>query len=161
MDLIINIDGGSRGNPGPGASAWIIKDKTGKKLAAEGVFFALCTNNQAVFNALKMALLKAFALGGKRLEVRSDSLLLVKQYAGEYKIKNPELKVLMREIKALAAKFAVVRLSHVPRAQNKEADLMCNITMDNNLKKPADAAAPKPRPKKEPAQGELFDLSNL
>lgn len=188
MELIINIDGGSRGNPGPGASAWVIKDAKGKLLVQEGLFFKECTNNQAEFTALKMALTKALELGAKSVKVRSDSLLLVKQFLGEYKIKNPQLQVIMGEIKQLSARLRI-SINHVPREQNKEADLMCNITMDNHLKKGgAPKAAPMPAapivkqatpapkqniakpktaaqktsPKKEDAvQLELFDLNNL
>ena len=159
MDLIINIDGGSRGNPGPGASAWVIKDKAGKLVTKDGLFLSECTNNQAEFTALKMALAAAAKLGGKRLEVRSDSLLLVKQYSGEYKIKNPDLQIIMSEIKKAAKNFARVDLKHVPREQNKEADLMCNITMDNALKKKPAASEAKPT-KKSPVQPELFDFKD-
>jgi len=133
MELIINIDGASRGNPGPGASAWVIKDAKGKLIVKEGLFFKQCTNNRAEFTALKMALSKAAELGAASVKVRSDSLLLVKQFSGEYKIKNPDLKQLMSEIKLVAAKMKV-SLNHVPREQNKEADLVCNLTMDDNLK---------------------------
>ncbi|MDR0734549.1 MAG: ribonuclease HI family protein [Elusimicrobiota bacterium] len=159
MDLIINIDGGSRGNPGPGAAAWVIKDKAGKPLLKEGLFMPLCTNNQAEFTALKMALAAAVRLGAKRLEIYSDSQLLVRQYGGQYKIKNPDLRLIMDDIKKLAAAFAAVNLKHVPRGQNKEADLMCNITMDNTLKKkPAAATSVAPAPPKKPSQPELFAL---
>ncbi|MDR1123285.1 MAG: ribonuclease HI family protein [Elusimicrobiota bacterium] len=158
MDLIINIDGGSRGNPGPGAAGWVIKDGAGKPLLKEGLFLPQCTNNQAEFIALKMALTASQKLGGARLEIRSDSQLLVRQYGGQYKIKNPDLRLIMTDIKKLAAAFTAVNLTHVPREQNKEADLMCNITMDNALKKkPAAAAAPHAAPKN-PVQPGLFDL---
>ncbi len=190
MELIINIDGGSRGNPGPGASAWVIKDAKGKLIVQEGLFFKECTNNQAEFTALKMALSRALELGAKTVRVRSDSLLLVKQFLGEYKIKNPQLQEIMGEIKQLSARLKIY-INHVPREQNKEADLMCNITMDKHLKgtktpapqtkqtqpkpqpqavqKPSAAAKPVPAKKpaakaKEPQEAvqlELFDLNNL
>ncbi len=190
MELIINIDGGSRGNPGPGASAWVIKDAKGKLLTQDGLFFKECTNNQAEFTALKMALSKALELGAKSVKVRSDSLLLVKQFLGEYKIKNPQLQEIMGEIKQLSARLKI-HINHVPREQNKEADLMCNQTMDKHLKgakipapqikitqpapapqavkKTAVAAKPAPIQKqsakqKETQQAEqleLFDLNNL
>lgn len=183
MQLIINIDGGSRGNPGPGASGCVIKDKSGTLLKSEGLFFKECTNNQAEFNALKLALKNAKELGGDELFIRADSQLLVKQYLGEYKIKNPQLQMLMAEIKNLAAGFKKINIKHVPREQNKEADLICNQTMDKALKKPlapskpiynhlaanAESAeeprksTPENRKKtaKEPKQLELFDLNNL
>ena len=190
MELIINIDGGSRGNPGPGASAWVIKDAKGKLIVQEGLFFKECTNNQAEFTALKMALSKALELGAKSVKVRSDSLLLVKQFLGEYKIKNPQLQEIMAEIKQLSTRLKIY-INHVPREQNKEADLMCNITMDKYLKgakmpapqvkiaqpapapqavkKVAVAAEPaqvqkqpaKQKELQEPQQLELFDLNNL
>jgi ribonuclease HI len=176
MEVIINIDGGSRGNPGPGASAWVIKDVKGKLLTKDGVFFQECTNNQAEFTALALAMQKAAELGAKKLTIRSDSLLLVKQYAGSYKIKNPRLKELMGEIKEIAAEFTSVKLVHVPREQNKEADEMCNIIMDKALKKPAAKTQSKPAapagpaktaeikktaPEKQPRQLEFFDMENF
>lgn len=134
MELFINVDGGSRGNPGPGASGWIIKDKNGKVLVKEGLFFKECTNNQAEFTALKMALKAASEYGKCSLNIKADSQLMVRQYLGEYKIKNPELQVLMGEIKKLATNFKQININHVPREQNKEADAICNLIMDRALK---------------------------
>lgn len=134
MELFINVDGGSRGNPGPGASGWIIKDKQGNVLVKEGLFFKECTNNQAEFTALKMALTAASDFGKCSLTIKADSQLMVRQYLGEYKIKNPELQILMSEIKQLAGKFKQITITHVPREQNKEADEICNIIMDRALK---------------------------
>ena len=134
MELFINVDGGSRGNPGPGASGWIIKDKNGKILVKEGFFFKECTNNQAEFTALKMALKAASDYGKCSLNIKADSQLMVRQYLGEYKIKNPELQILMGEIKQLAANFKQITITHVPREQNKEADAICNLIMDRALK---------------------------
>lgn len=134
MELFINVDGGSRGNPGPGASGWIIKDKNGKVLVKEGLFFKECTNNQAEFTALKMALKAASEYGKCSLIIKADSQLMVRQYLGEYKIKNPELQILMGEIKKLAQNFKQITITHVPREQNKEADAICNLIMDRALK---------------------------
>ena len=137
MELFINVDGGSRGNPGPGASGWIIKDKTGKVLVKEGLFFKECTNNQAEFTALKMALKAASDYGKCSLIIKADSQLMVRQYLGEYKIKNADLQILMAEIKQLAAHFKQITITHVPREQNKEADAICNLIMDRALKNTA------------------------
>ncbi len=137
MELFINVDGGSRGNPGPGASGWIIKDKNGKVLVKEGLFFKECTNNQAEFTALKMALKAASEYGKCSLTIRADSQLMVRQYLGEYKIKNAELQILMGEIKKLAQNFKQISINHVPREQNKEADAICNLIMDRALKNTA------------------------
>lgn len=159
MELFINVDGGSRGNPGPGASGWIIKDKHGKILVKEGLFFKECTNNQAEFTALKMALKAAKEFGKCSLTVKADSQLMVRQYLGEYKIKNPELQILMGEIKQLAQHFKQINITHVPREQNKEADAICNLIMDKALKgansssevktEPKISAAAKPESKKQ------------
>ena len=182
--LYINIDGGSRGNPGIGASGCVIKDAGGKLLKSEGLFFKECTNNQAEYNALKLALKLAKELGGRELYIKADSELLVKQYKGIYKIKNAELASLMAGIRQAAAGFKTVDIKHVPRSENKEADLLCNQIMDRNSGKPAPAAktasspvfnhlsvhTPEAKPKKQnkkPAhkkdngQLELFDLNNL
>jgi len=133
MELFINVDGGSRGNPGPGASGWLIKDKNGKILVKEGLFFKECTNNQAEFTALKMALKAASDYGKCSLNIKADSQLMVRQYLGEYKIKNPELQILMGEIKQLAKNFKQITITHIPREQNKEADAICNLIMDRAL----------------------------
>ena len=92
MQVKINIDGGSRGNPGPGAAAYVICDMQGKILSQEGYFMAHCTNNQAEYTALKLALIKSAELGATELFIEGDSLLLVKQFTGEYKIKNPDYR---------------------------------------------------------------------
>lgn len=165
MELLINIDGGSRGNPGPGASGVVIRDKGGNYLLRQGWFFKKCTNNQAEFKALKLALARAKNLGGTILNISSDSELLVKQFNGLYKIKNPELKLLMDGIKKDILNFKKVTLVHVLREKNKEADLMCNLTMDEAKKNNFNdnhlytLLATKPISKEEPSlpvQLELF-----
>ncbi|MDR0953084.1 MAG: ribonuclease HI family protein [Elusimicrobiota bacterium] len=161
MELIINIDGGSRGNPGPGASAWVIKDAKGQLLLQDGLFFKQCTNNQAEFMALKCALLAAVKLKGSALKIFSDSQLLVKQYLGEYKIKNPQLKILIDEIHSLAKSFKIVNITHVPREQNKQADALCNAVMDERLKSNAKPPFKFAEFKEQAVQPNLFDLNNL
>jgi len=153
MRVIINIDGGSRGNPGPGASAYVIKDTAGKILAQEGYFMPRCTNNQAEYTALRLALIKSAELHATDLEIISDSLLLVKQYLGEYKIKNADLAARMDEIRQLAKPFTI-QIRHVLRHFNKEPDALANKAMDmqqsvgfnpiENLNPPLPTATPKP-----------------
>lgn len=129
MQVKINIDGGSRGNPGPGAAAYVICDTKGNLLAQEGYFMEYCTNNQAEYTALKLALLKAAELGAKELFIQSDSLLLVKQYLGEYKIKNADLAARMQVIRQLAKPFTI-HIEHVLREFNKAPDALANKAMD-------------------------------
>ncbi|WP_428071252.1 ribonuclease HI family protein [Candidatus Avelusimicrobium alvi] len=129
MQVKINIDGGSRGNPGPGAAAYVICQTDGKILAQEGHFMPHCTNNQAEYTALKLALIKSAELGATELFIESDSLLLVKQYLGEYKIKHPDLAARMAVIRRLAAPFTL-HIKHVLRHLNKAPDALANKAMD-------------------------------
>ena len=112
----------------------IIKNEQGKILLKQGLFFTKCTNNQAEYNALRLALISAGKIGGTVLKITSDSELLVKQFNGVYKIKNPDLKILMEEIKTLVKNFKTVTLGHTLRAGNSEADEICNLTMDAGKK---------------------------
>ena len=129
MQVKINIDGGSRGNPGPGAAAYVICNLQGKILAQEGYFMEHCTNNQAEYTALKLALIKAKELKATELFIESDSLLLVKQFLGEYKIKNPDLAHRMEIIRQLATPFTI-HIKHVLREFNKAPDALANKAMD-------------------------------
>lgn len=129
MQVKINIDGGSRGNPGIGASAYVICDMSGKILSQEGHFISHCTNNQAEYTALKLALVKSKELGATELFIQSDSQLLVKQFLGEYKIKNPDLQERMVVIKKLASNFTI-HIEHVLRHLNKAPDALANKAMD-------------------------------
>ena len=129
MQVKINIDGGSRGNPGPGAAAYVICSMDGKILSQEGHFMPHCTNNQAEYTALKLALIKAKELGATELFIQSDSQLLVKQYLGEYKIKHPDLAARMAIIRRLAAGF-IIHIEHVLRHLNKAPDALANKAMD-------------------------------
>lgn len=129
MQVKINIDGGSRGNPGPGASAYVICSMDGKVLSEEGYFIPHCTNNQAEYTALKLALIKCKELGATELFIEGDSLLLVKQFTGEYKIKNPDLQTRMQVIRKLAAPFTI-HIKHVLREFNKAPDALANKAMD-------------------------------
>jgi len=129
LQVKINIDGGSRGNPGIGAAAYVIRQTDGTILSQEGYFLAHCTNNQAEYTALKLALIKAAELGATELFIESDSLLLVKQYLGEYKIKHPDLQARMAVIRRLAERFTV-HIKHVLREFNKAPDALANKAMD-------------------------------
>ncbi len=129
MQVKINIDGGSRGNPGPGASAYVICDMQGNILSQEGYFMPHCTNNQAEYTALKLALIKCRELGATELFIEGDSLLLVKQFTGEYKIKNSDLQARMQVIRKLAAPFTI-HIKHILREFNKAPDALANKAMD-------------------------------
>jgi ribonuclease HI len=129
--LRIFIDGGSRGNPGHGACAAVFYGAGGEVLCEEGKFLGRCTNNFAEYGGLRLALTSAARLGASELEIFSDSELLVRQYGGQYRIKDEVLAGLMSGIRAAAAHFKLISVSHVPRAKNKEADRLVNQILDN------------------------------
>jgi ribonuclease HI len=145
---VIHIDGASRGNPGDAAYAVVIR-APGREPVEEFGALGKETNNIAEYTALVRALERAKVLGLKRLHIHSDSELLVKQIGGEYRVKNEDLKWLFDEAKGLMQEFASVRLTHVPREQNKRADELCNQALDAlKPKKPAPAPAGKAAPVK-------------
>lgn len=125
-DLVLYIDGSVEGNPGPGAIGVVVQTTQGEPVEAWGEAIGHCTNNQAEFRALIAALDKARQLSARGVTVRSDSQLLVRQFSGEYRVKNPTLGVLLTRARALAGRFATVRLEHVPREANRAADRLAN-----------------------------------
>jgi ribonuclease HI len=143
--LTINVDGGARGNPGPAAFAYVIA-RDGQLLSEEAGCLGTATNNLAEYTALVRALERAVELGGERLLIRSDSELLVKQMNGQYRVKNPQLKVLYDQASRLRDQFASVSIVHVPRAENSHADRLCNEALDGLYQPTPSAAAPAQKP---------------
>src|SRR5262245_14004313 len=105
----LRADGGSRGNPGPGALGYVLCDASGREVEARGVFLGTCTNNVAEYRALIAGLEAAARHDVKALVVRMDSELVVRQMLGQYKVKNEGLKPLHAEAKKAAAKLGAVR----------------------------------------------------
>lgn len=129
--LRIFIDGGSRGNPGHGACAAVFLGADGKVLREEGKYLGRCTNNSAEYGGLRLALAAAARLGAEELEIFSDSELLVRQYSGQYRVRDAALADLMAGVRKAAASFKKVTLSHVPREKNREADRLVNRILDD------------------------------
>jgi ribonuclease HI len=129
--LIAYIDGGSRGNPGPAGYGVQIKDTDGLVLANIAESIGTTTNNVAEYRAFLAALYWALEHKQTRLHICSDSELLVKQLSGEYKVKSDKLKPLYQEVVDLVAELDIT-IEHIPREQNKEADLLANMGMDKN-----------------------------
>lgn len=125
----VHIDGASRGNPGAAAYALVI-DRPGHHRWEEADCLGHTTNNIAEYTALVHALKRCHELGGKRLNIHSDSELLVKQMNGEYKVKNPDLKELYEKAQSLLRHFEHVKIRHVYREQNARADALCNDALD-------------------------------
>ena len=126
---IINADGASRGNPGPAAIGAILKDEQGKLIAQISQSIGRTTNNQAEYRAVIAALEEALKLGVKQIELNADSELLVKQLNGKYRVKNAALKPLYQRVKQLQSSLESLTISHVPREQNREADLLANMAL--------------------------------
>ncbi|HET9481535.1 MAG TPA: ribonuclease HI family protein [Candidatus Polarisedimenticolia bacterium] len=135
--IIANIDGGARGNPGPSGFGVHIQDEKGNELARLYGFLGHQTNNVAEYAGLLAALRYAAGRGITRLRVRSDSELLVRQINGEYRVKNPVLQRLHQSALALMDRVGSVRVEHVRREENKEADRLANEAMDSRTEQPA------------------------
>jgi ribonuclease HI len=128
--IVINTDGGARGNPGPAGIGVVFFDENQKIIGEFNQYIGSATNNTAEYKALILALQKAAVAGAQELEVRMDSELIVRQMQGRYKIKEPGLKILAAEVLKLIKKFHKVEFCHVPRELNKEADKLVNEAID-------------------------------
>jgi ribonuclease HI len=124
-----NIDGGSRGNPGPAGYGVHIERDDGTIVELKESL-GIATNNVAEYNGLLAALRWAAEHGVKALQIRSDSELLVKQMKGVYRVRNPGLQPLYEEARALARRIGRVTFEHVRREFNKDADRLANEAMD-------------------------------
>jgi len=129
----IYADGGSRGNPGPSSSGFVVLDLEDKILVDKGVYLGITTNNQAEYTALKLGLEEARKMGVREVDVYMDSLLVVNQMKGIFKVKNRDLWPLYEAIKQLAATFKRISFTHVPRELNKLADAAVNRALDEQV----------------------------
>lgn len=131
-DVVIYSDGGSRGNPGPSATGYVIYDSDEAELARGGTYLGVATNNQAEYLAVKEGLVRAKELGVKKVQYYLDSMLVVKQMSGEYQIKNKDLWPIHQSIKDLVQEFEAVHFQHVKRNKNKVADSIVNEVLDKH-----------------------------
>jgi ribonuclease HI len=127
----IFTDGGSRGNPGPSAAGYVIYDEQDSIIKKTGVYLGLTTNNQAEYQGLKIALEDAYRIGAREAKVYMDSLLVVNQMKGTFKVKNRDLWPIHQAIKDQAKLFRKISFEHVRRELNKVADGEVNETLDN------------------------------
>jgi len=136
--VIVFTDGGSRNNPGPAAIGVVIKDVSGNIIKQYGEAIGIATNNEAEYRAVVSAFKKIKAMLGKEkckkleVEVNMDSELVVRQLTGKYKIENEKLSPFFLEIWNLKIDFGNIYFHHIPREQNKEADLMVNEALDKS-----------------------------
>lgn len=136
--LVIHVDGGSRGNPGPAAFGVFVPPQFGNPAIRLNGKLGKETNNVAEYTGLVEALKLAKKMQARSVLIKGDSELMVKQMRGEYKVKNEGLKPLFQEAKELAIAIGTVRYQHVYREQNSEADALCNEALDGNLIVPND-----------------------
>ncbi|HMU27697.1 MAG TPA: ribonuclease HI family protein [Solirubrobacterales bacterium] len=131
MKLIVNVDGGARGNPGPAAIGIVVRDGEGNVLQDLGETIGEATNNVAEYRALIKGIGLARELGATELQIHGDSELVVKQMLGQYKVKHPDMKPLHAEAKAALEGLDSWSISHVRREQNAEADALVNQALDS------------------------------
>lgn len=133
--LVVYCDGGSRGNPGPGAAAAIIKDVAGNKRFLCGKYLKNTTNNQAEYAAVELALktINDNYPVKKDIQFFLDSKLVVNQLKGLYKVKDPNLRNIIFKIRQLEAPLGEIYYQHIGREENREADLLVNKVLDEGV----------------------------
>ncbi len=130
MKVVVHVDGGSRGNPGPAAAASVVSSSEGEVLDEASELLGTQTNNVAEYRALLLGLARARALGATEVEVVNDSELIAKQVQGLYKVKHAAMRPLHAESLAALRGFDAWKVRTVPRAQNAHADVLVNAALD-------------------------------
>jgi ribonuclease HI len=157
-EVVVWTDGGARGNPGPAGYGVVVTDKDGAVLAelSEGIGWA--TNNVAEYRGVLAGLEQAGSLGARRVVVRADSLLVVNQQLGRWKVKNEGLRPLADEARRLAGGFERVSWQHLPRERNRRADALANRAMDEQgrIRRPSTRSSRTASQPEDPVQGELY-----
>jgi ribonuclease HI len=128
--LVVNVDGGARGNPGPAAIGVVVQAPEGDVLEERGEAIGSATNNVAEYRALLLGIGRAAELGASELELVGDSELVVRQVKGEYKVKDATLRELHAEVVRALRGFESWSIRHVRREQNSEADRLVNEALD-------------------------------
>jgi ribonuclease HI len=130
VKVVLHVDGGARGNPGPAAIGVVVSSPDGEVLDEVAETIGVATNNVAEYRALLRGLERAGALGATEVEIVGDSELVAKQLTGAYKVKHPAMKPLHAEAIAALGRFGAWRMRSVPRAQNARADALVNRALD-------------------------------
>jgi ribonuclease HI len=153
--LILYVDGACSGNPGPCGSAAVLKDADGTTILERARAFGPATNNVAEYQAMILGLELAAELKPRRLTVRSDSELMVRQLAGQYAVKARHLRPLIEKVRRLLAPFESVELEHISRTLNTEADALSRKALEKAKTVDADLPA---HARKGPPKGKSFRL---
>ena len=130
MKVVVHVDGGSRGNPGPAAAGAVVSTPEGEVLDESAETLGVCTNNVAEYRALLLGLSRAKELGATEVEVVNDSELIAKQVNGQYKVKHADMKPLHAGALQVLSGFDRWKVRTVPRAQNSHADALVNQALD-------------------------------
>jgi tryptophan 2,3-dioxygenase len=130
VQVVVHVDGGARGNPGPAAAAAVVSAPDGRVLDESSVTLGHATNNVAEYRGLLLGLERAAALGASEVDVVNDSELIARQVDGSYKVKNADLRPLHEQAKEALARFARWTIRSVPRAENAAADALVNRALD-------------------------------
>ena len=130
MKLIVNVDGGARGNPGPAAIGVVVRDADGQIISTISERIGEATNNVAEYRALIVGIGRAKELGADRIELFGDSELVVRQVRGEYKVRNAGIRPLHAEVLEALEGFEEWSIDHVRREANSEADALVNDALD-------------------------------
>ena len=155
--VIVHIDGASRGNPGPAAYGVVMESADGSRLAAFSGYLGKTTNNVAEYQGLIAALDHALSRHYLRVRVQTDSELLALQIKGVYKVKNPGLKPLREQAESLITRLESFSIEHVPREQNREADQLANLALDATAAGPGRGATRTATPT--PTEGQTLFAS--
>jgi ribonuclease H / adenosylcobalamin/alpha-ribazole phosphatase len=141
-NVVVEADGGARGNPGPAGYGAVVRDAgSGEVLAERSESLGIATNNVAEYSGLIAGLRAAESLGAREVDVRMDSKLVIEQMSGRWQIKHPGLRPLAAEAAALVRRFDTVRFTWIPRERNRHADALANRAMDEAAGKPPKARA--------------------
>ncbi len=132
LEVKLFTDGGSRGNPGPSASGFVLMDMNDTIIAKNGLYLGVTTNNQAEYQALKLGLEEALKRKATIVHVYMDSMLVVNQMKGAYKVSNKDLVAINHSTKELVGRFSKVIFEHVPREHNKQADAIVNEVLNTS-----------------------------
>jgi ribonuclease HI len=130
VKVVVHVDGGARGNPGPAAAGAVISTPDGEVIADAAEAIGVATNNVAEYRGLLLGLRKASELGASEVEVVNDSELIAKQVNGTYKVKHPDMKPLHTAALRALQDFDRWTIRSVPRAQNAAADALVNQALD-------------------------------
>ncbi|MGE5278511.1 MAG: ribonuclease HI family protein [Acidobacteriota bacterium] len=130
--VVVHVDGGARGNPGPAAIAAVLADPDGEVLETRSEAIGHATNNVAEYRALLLGIERARALGARDLDLVGDSELIVRQVRGEYRVKDAALRELHAQVRAALADFDRWSIRNVPREDNAHADSLVNEALDAN-----------------------------